>query len=128
VTTRLLDPARWWCAAGFIAAAAGIVIQILAGIDFPVIPPGLVVTIAAAAVVVLVRRWWAAAVGLVVAIWMIIGFFASGTTPRLVDPSPAAALAGLWVQVIGLVTAGVAAGVAWRREHRHRVREEEGVR
>jgi len=79
------------------AVAAGIVIQILPGIDFPVIPPGLVGTIAAAAVVVLLRRRWAPAVGVPVAIWLLVGFLVNGTTPRLVGPLPTGALAGLWV-------------------------------
>jgi hypothetical protein len=118
MTTRFLDPARWWCAGGMAAVAVGIMVQILAGVDFPVVPPGLVVTVVAAAVVVLVRRRWAPAVGLLVAVWLIIGLFVSGTTPRLVDPSPAAALAGLWIQVAGLVMAGVAAAAAWWRESR----------
>jgi hypothetical protein len=45
--TRLLNPAQW-CAAGLLAVAAGIVIQILAGIDYPANSSGPVVTIAAA--------------------------------------------------------------------------------
>lgn len=119
MTTRFPSPARWWCAAGLLAAAAGTIIQILAGIDFPAIPPGLVTTLAAAALILLVRRWWVLAIGLLIAVWLTVGFFVSGTLPRVVDRTPVDAFAGLWIQVLGIVVTAIAATIGLAHERRH---------
>jgi hypothetical protein len=103
--------------AALLTAAAGIVIQILAGTDYPVVPPGLVILLAAAAFVWWAPWRWAPAVGAVAALSQLVGLFAAGQAPRLVELDPVADTVGLWVQLVSVTVAVVAgaASVAWDR-------------
>jgi hypothetical protein len=50
-------------------AAAGIVIQIASGAEYPTIPPGLIILLAAAGLVALATRWrWTTIVGVIVSL------------------------------------------------------------
>jgi hypothetical protein len=53
-------------AIGFLVAAVGIVIQIIGGIDYPVVSPGLVILVVAAGLVTFARWSWVPFVGVLV--------------------------------------------------------------
>lgn len=103
---RPLSTARITAAAGLLAAA-GILIPILAGIDFPTIPPGMIITLAGAGLVALVPWRWTPAPGTVIGLFLIAGLVLSGSSARLLETSPIVAFAGLWVQLLGLLAAAV---------------------
>jgi hypothetical protein len=52
-----MSPAAGFTVAGLVVAAAGIVIQIASGAEYPTIPPGLIILLAAAGLVALATRW-----------------------------------------------------------------------
>jgi hypothetical protein len=54
---RKMSPAAGFTVAGLVVAAAGIVIQIASGAEYPTIPPGLIILLAAAGLVALATRW-----------------------------------------------------------------------
>jgi len=104
------SPTRNLTAVALVVAAAGIVTQIVAGIDFPTIPPGLIILLSAAAIVAFVPWRWAPLVGAAVALSQVIGLFAADQAERLNDASPLGGTVGLWIQVVG-VSAALVAGI-----------------
>jgi hypothetical protein len=107
---------------GLLAAVAGILIELAGGVDFPAVPPGLVILLATIAVVVLARRWWwSALVGVIAPAVMLVGGFVAepGILPLLREPEETLPFTGAVVQLAGLVLA-IAAGLvavatAWGR-------------
>lgn len=91
-----------------LVAAAGIVIQIVSGIDFPAIPPGLIILLVAAGLVFFVAWRWAPIIGAVAALSQLFGLFAAGQGPRLLDLSPLGGSIGLWIQLLGVTVASIA--------------------
>ena len=101
--------------AGLVAAAAGIAIQILSGVDeYPAIPPGLVILLVGAGLIILgARRRWSPLLGVAVAGFILFGTFVTpGTAERLTRPDAAGAFAGTAVQMLGLIVALLAGIVA----------------
>jgi hypothetical protein len=101
---------RKLAALALVVAAAGIVIQIAGGHDYPVVPPGLVILVAAAGVVWFGSSRWVPLVAVVVGLFMVLGLFAADQAPRLVDPDTALDTIGLWIQLLA-VAAAIGAGV-----------------
>jgi len=68
-------------AVSLVAGTAGIVIQILTGVEeYPMIPPGAVILLAAALLVSLLRWQWAPVVGVALAILILVGAFVTPGT------------------------------------------------
>lgn len=103
-----------------LAAAVGIVIQILSGVDFPTVPPGLIILLVAAGLVWLLPWRWAPIIGAVAALSQVIGLFAAGQAPRLFDPSPLGGSVGLWIQLLAVSVAALAGVAASVRNERGR--------
>lgn len=98
--------------AGLVGAAAGIVIQIVSGIDFPTIPPGLIITLVPAALTTFGRWRWAPILGTLVGVSLFVGLFLSGEADRLFELDPFGGLVGLWLMVVAeivMIVAGIAA-------------------
>ncbi len=113
------SPAARLLVVGLVVAAAGMLIQYAAGVDYPTIPPGPIIALLAAAVVAWGRWRRASVVGLVAAVFISIGgviatIAGNGFTPQLSDPGALGGFLGTLVQIAGLVIA-VAAGVAASR-------------
>ena len=86
--------------AGLVAAAAGIAIQVLSGVDeYPTIPPGLVILLVVAGLIILGARWrWTPLLGVAVAGFILFGAF--------VTPGTAIQMLGLCVALLaGIVAA-----------------------
>jgi hypothetical protein len=109
---------------GLVAAAAGIVIQIASGADYPTVPPGLIILLAAAGLVALGARWrWTTIVGVVVPTFLLVGgAIAQQARDQLGDPGQVGVFVGTVVQLLAMAVALVAGlAAAWQR-YRHRIR------
>lgn len=106
--------ARTALAGGLVLAAAGLIVQILAGVPgFPLIPPGPIILLAAAAVVVWLRWRWAPAVGLLAAAFIAIGGVLEGSVfERLTAPAAIGPFVGSAIQLLGLAVAILAGAAA----------------
>ena len=107
--------------AGLVLAAAGMVLQIVAGSDlYPSIPPGPIILIAAAGAVAYGPSRWAPYVAVFVPAFLLMGAVLSALVAsesfvdQLTDVGQAGIFTGTLVQMIGLVVA-VAAGIAMLR-------------
>jgi len=103
--------------AGLIVASVGIVIQIFAGVDFPAIPPGLVILLLAAGAVAFAPWRWTLVVATLVGLSQLVGLFLAGQAGRLVDLTQPVGLVGLWVQLLALATAVMASVIALPQKH-----------
>ncbi|QXJ24625.1 hypothetical protein AGRA3207_005992 [Actinomadura graeca] len=96
---------RRLAAAGLAVAAAAIPVQIAGGMDYPVVPPGLVILAAGALVALLARPRWALIVPAVIAVFLSFGAVVTDNArDALGDPGDVLAFAGTVVQCAGLVT------------------------
>lgn len=98
---------------GLLFAAAAIVVQILAGADYPVVPPGAVVFLAAAGLVTWRPRRWTAGVAVVIGLFLGVGALATSNTGDNLGSSSAFLVTATVVQLASLVAVIVtgAAGV-----------------
>ena len=95
--------------AGLLAAAVGIVIQIAAGVDYPTVPPGLIILLVAAGLVAFAPWGWVAAVGVAVPVFLLIGgAITSDARNNLTDPGEFGQFAGTLLQLAALIVALVA--------------------
>lgn len=98
-----------------LVATAGVVVQIVAGVDFPPVPPVFFIQLVPAAFVYFGRWRWTPAPAVIAGVFLTAGLFASGDAARLTDtglPGGVGGSIGLWVQMIAVVVATVAAVVA----------------
>jgi len=102
------------------AAVVGILLQISAGVDFPTIPPGLVILLVAAGFVAVAPWRWAPLVGAAVGLSQFAGLFLADQGGRLVDSSPLGGFAGIWIQLVAVALAMIAGVVAGIRSYRGR--------
>jgi hypothetical protein len=118
--SRLDKPARVQAAA-LAAAGAGIVIQIIAGVNYPAVPPGLVILLAVAAVVGFVPWRWTPMIGVVCAGFLFIGGFAAaqGRYDLSHPGTHPGAFAGTLLQMVAMGVAVVAGIVALAIRSRH---------
>ena len=121
---RNLSPAASLTVAGLLAAAAGIVIQIASGADYPTIPPGLVILLAAAGLVALAARWrWTTIVGVIVSLFLLVGgVLAPQAREQLSDPTQVGIFIGTLIQLLALVVALLAGVAATRQLYRTQTR------
>ena len=100
-------------AVALLCAAAGFLLQIVSGsVKVPVVPPGLLIQLIPAGLIALGHWKWAPATGVVAALFLTMGLFASGSASRLLDVSQLSGFIGLWVQFVAQVVALVAGSLA----------------
>lgn len=105
----LADRLRRTVLVSLVVSAIGIPIQILGGWEYPVVPPGMLITLAAGVVALLPVRW-APVISLVCGGFILVGFFVVGDFANMFGSQNAPVTAGKWVQVIAL-SVGVAAAI-----------------
>ncbi|HEY3010481.1 MAG TPA: hypothetical protein VGJ63_20790 [Micromonosporaceae bacterium] len=112
-----MNAQRMTAAVALVAAAAGIGIQILAGADYPTVPPGAIILLVAAAVCVWWRQWWALLIPTAASLFLLVG---GAIAPNTADNLGAGGgrLWGTVVQLVALVVALVAAAAGAPRERR----------
>jgi hypothetical protein len=110
--------------AGLVVAAAGIVIQIASGAEYPTVPPGLIILLVAAGVVALGIRWrWTSLVGVIVPLFLLVGgALAPQARDQLSDPTRVGVFIGTVIQLLALAIALIAGVVAARQRYRTRPR------
>jgi hypothetical protein len=116
-----LSPASKLTVAALLVAAAGFVIQIVSGVDVPTVPPGLVIMLVAAALVAFGPWRWTPVVGVVVGLFLLVGFFASGSVGSLLAPDQSGVFVGAWVQFLAVIVTVVAGIVAAVQNYRSRI-------
>jgi hypothetical protein len=114
----LLTRASQLTVAALLVAAAGFVIQIVSGVDVPTVPPGLVILLVAAALIAFAPWRWMPIVGVVVGLFLLVGFFASGAVVSLLEPSQLGVFLGAWVQFLAVIVAVVTGIVAVSQNYR----------
>ena len=116
--SRLSQPARTEAAA-LTVAAIGIVIQIIGGVNYPAVPPGLIILPAAPALVVFLPWRWAPVIGVLAGAFMVIGAIgAANARYDLTHTASAGAFIGTWIQLIAVVVAVIAGLAALTRRNR----------
>ncbi|MGH3239850.1 MAG: hypothetical protein ACRDNL_05680 [Spirillospora sp.] len=100
-----LDRAELITVVGLVTGAAGLVVQKAAGVDMPVVPPGLFILLAVAALVAFTRWRWTPVLAVLAALAEVAGCVAS-----LADADGFGEVAGGSVRGIGIVIA-FAAGI-----------------
>jgi hypothetical protein len=93
-----------------IAAAAGVVIQIISGADYPKVPPVFFILLTPAGLIAFTRWRWTPVIAIVGGLFLVFGLFASGTVARLFNFTRFGVSAGLWIQMLG-VTIAIIAGI-----------------
>jgi hypothetical protein len=78
-----------------VVAAAGVVLQIVSGADYPLVPPVFFILLIPAGLIAF-RRWrWTPITAVLGGLFLTIGLFASGASPRLFDLSKFGVAVGL---------------------------------
>ena len=107
---------------GLVTAVAGLVIQKVAGVDMPPVPPGLVI-LAVAAVLIAATSWrWPLVLAVLAALAEMPGAFGSAA-----DAAAFGEVAGAAVRAAGAVTAFVAGIAAAAAAYRSRKRTQESA-
>ncbi len=102
-----------------VAAALGVVIMMMAGVDFrTTIPPGLFILLIPAGLVAFGRWRWTTILAALAGLFIFVSYFLSGSADRLLDPSQLGVLVGLWLQFLASLLAVVAGFVATIRNYR----------
>ncbi len=116
-----LSPAGKVTVVALLVAAAGFAIQIVSGVDVPPVPPGLVIMLMAAALVAFGPWRWTPVVGVIVGLFLLVGFFASGSVGSLLAPDQSGVFVGAWVQFLAVIVTVVAGIVAAVQNYRSRI-------
>jgi len=97
------DKSRRLAGFGLVLAAASIPVQIAGGVDYPVVPPGLLILVVAAAAVL--SRWrWALVLATVATLFLSVGaIVAPNFRQQLGDPGATVAFVGSLTQAVGLL-------------------------
>jgi hypothetical protein len=112
-----LSPAAKLTVFGLIAAAAGVVIMMISGVDFrTAIPPGLFILLIPAGLVAFGRWRWTPIIATLAGLFIFVSYFLSGSAVRLLDLSQFGAFVGLWLQFLASFITVVAGTVATMRK------------
>jgi hypothetical protein len=103
-----------------VVAAVGVVIQIVSGADYPRVPPVFFILLIPAGLIAFGRWRWTPVIAVLAGMFLILGLFASGASPRLFDPSRLGDSVGLWIQMLSVIVTIVAGIMATIHNYRSR--------
>jgi hypothetical protein len=109
--SRLSRPTRTQATA-LLGSAAGIIVQIIAGKNYPAVPPGLIILFAAAAIVLFVPWRWVSLIAVFASAFLFFGGFAdAGARYDLTHTGQPGVFVGTWIEIAAIAVALVA-GIA----------------
>ena len=111
-----------------IAAAAGVVIQIISGYPYPTIPPVFFILLIPAGLISFTPWRWAPISAVLAGIFLTAGLFLSGASHRLTDLHNPGDSAGLWIQSLAALGALIAGCIAAYKNFRSPVKKKYFVR
>jgi hypothetical protein len=103
-----LSLARKTTVISLIASAAGVVIQIVSGADYPKVPPVFFILLIPAGLIAFGQWGWTPVIAILGGLFLIFGLFSSGASVRLFHLTRFGVSAGLWIQMLGVVVATIA--------------------
>jgi hypothetical protein len=112
--------------AGLIVAAAGVVIQIVSGADYPTVPPVFFILLIPAGLIAFGRWRWTPVTAVLAGLFLTFGLFASGASAALFDINKFGVAVGLWIQTLAVIAAAVAGIIATIQNYRSRTSDVEG--
>jgi hypothetical protein len=95
-----------------IIATAGVIIQIISGVPYPKVPPVFFILLVPAALLFFFRWRWLPVLVIIPGLFLTLGLFTSGAATRLSNFSSVGGSVGLWIQMVGVVIAIIAAIVS----------------
>jgi hypothetical protein len=118
-----LSPASKLTVAALLVSAAGVVIQMISGFEYPTIPPVFFILLIPAALIAFGPWRWTPSIAVVASAFLTFGLFASGSSARLFNWSliggPGGSI-GLWIQMLAVIVAGLAGIIATIQSYRSR--------
>ncbi|NBE96959.1 hypothetical protein FE391_34775 [Nonomuraea sp. KC401] len=117
---RTLSGVRLVTVAGLIAGAVGMVVQRVAGVNMPVVPPGLVLLVGSALLIAFTGWRWTPALGALIGLSEAAAIVATGQLAVLADVTSIGVFLGTWIRTIGVVVASVAGVLATVAAYRSR--------
>jgi hypothetical protein len=109
--SRLSRPTRAEVTA-LVVVGVAIVVQIIAGANYPAVPPGLIIVLVAAALVLFLPWRWAPLIGVLVGGFLFVGGVkAAGSRYDLTHTGHPGVFVGTWIELLALAVA-VIAGIA----------------
>jgi len=102
---KLITPVNKTIVMALLIAAAGVVMQIIAGAPYPPVPPVFFILLVPAALIAFTRWQWAPVVPLLAGLFLTLGLFTSGAYKRLLQTSNWGDSIGLWIQSVAVLLA-----------------------
>src|SRR3954465_3776238 len=113
-----LSPANKLIVAGLVTAAIGVATQIISGVPYPKVPPVCFILLVPVGLLIFGRWRWTPIIVILAGLFLIMGLFSSGASVRLLKPEQLGGCIGLWVQMLGVVVATIAAIIATIQNYR----------
>lgn len=98
--------------AGFVAAAAGVTLQIISGASYPAVPPVFFILLVPAGLMAFGPWRWTAITAVVAGLFLTLGLFSSGAYHRLFNPGNVGDSIGLWIQALAVGVALISGTMA----------------
>ena len=104
---------------GLVVGALGIALLWIAGVAFPIYPPpGIILLLGGALFVWLVPKGWAPVIGVLLALFIIVGFLLSPTgIPNLTGATGVTVAIGQAVQLVGVLVALITGSMALKTNY-----------
>jgi len=102
---KLAAPANKAIVAALLIAAAGVVMQIVAGHPYPSVPPVFFILLVPAALIAFDKWRWTSVLSLLAGLFLTMGLFMSGAYKRLFQTSNWGDTIGLWIQSVAVLLA-----------------------
>lgn len=112
-----------------VVAAVGVLTMALSGVDFTTtVPPGLIILLLPAGLVAFGRWRWTPIIATLAGLFIVVGYFPSGSAGALLDLTRFGPFLGLWLQLAASLVAVVAGVVACIQNYQRAPKTREGSR
>jgi hypothetical protein len=107
-----ISPVKKLIISGLIIAFVGVVTQILSNVHYPKVPPVFFILLVPVGLLIFSKWRWLPTLIIICSLFLIWGLFTSGAYTRLINFKSVGGSIGLWIQMIGVVFATIAATVS----------------